>query len=51
MTFRQLLEAPTAAAVLDLAASRPMAPVTPRPVLEPDGGAYVVLPGEPGYDR
>jgi hypothetical protein len=51
MTFRQLLGADAPGAVLARAAARTMTPVTPRPVLEADGEAYVVLPGEPGYDR
>ncbi len=47
-TLLAVAGAPSAAAALELAADRRMAPILPRPVLDTDG-AYLVLPGETGY--
>ena len=49
-TLSDLDETSSVASALALAEQRSLAPVMPRPVLQADGGAYVVLPGEDGYD-
>jgi 8-oxo-dGTP pyrophosphatase MutT (NUDIX family) len=49
-TFVDLASAVSVDAALALADGRSMAPVMPRPILTDGGGAYVVLPGETGYD-
>jgi 8-oxo-dGTP pyrophosphatase MutT (NUDIX family) len=47
--LEQLAELESVATALELARSRRVEPVLPRVVVR-DGGAEVVLPGEPGYD-
>jgi 8-oxo-dGTP pyrophosphatase MutT (NUDIX family) len=49
-TFVDLAPATDVADALYLAERRSIDPVMPRPVLTDGGGAYVLLPGEPGYD-
>lgn len=49
-TLADLVPASDVHQALSLADGRSMAPRMPRPVLSADGGAYVLLPGDDGYD-
>ena len=47
--LEQLAEFPSVAATVEAARGRPVEPIQPRIVVK-DGGANVLLPGEPGFD-